>query len=193
LRLVPEEVVSARGHQLEFWAGDARAGEQAARVLARLQGMLGHEAVVQPAVHGGRTPGECTALVPFGDAVSNILDGAVHKTTSEGAPPWPGRVPPPTPALIYDPPLPAALTDAEGRPVQVSGRGELSAHPVRFRCDHPAVDAVVEQCAGPWIHDVRSWDPASRHRRALFQVVAGGVACLVALEHGRADVLAVYD
>ena len=194
LRLVPEEVVPARGHQLEFWAsggsaggmGDARAGEQAARVLARLQGMLGHEAVMQPVLSGGRTPVERTMLVPFGDALPDALLG-------DAALPWPGMVPPPAPALVYDPPLPAALTDAVGRPVRVSGRGELSAKPTRFRCEHPGIDGEVEQWSGPWIHDVRSWDPATRHRRALFQVVANGTACLVALEHGRAGVLAVYD
>lgn len=202
LRLVPEEVVPARGHQLEFWAGggmagglgDARAGEQAARVLARLQGMLGHEAVVQPVLSGGRTPGERTLLVPFGDALPNAPLGDARPTAPLGdAPPWPGMVPPPAPALVYDPPLPAALTDADGRPVRVSGRGELSATPTWFRCEHPGVDGEVEQWSGPWIHDVRSWDPAARHRRALFQVVANGTACLVAIEHGHADVLAVYD
>src|SRR5262249_6774915 len=46
VRLVPEEVVPADGRQLGFWGGDATAHDRADRVLARLQGLLGHEAVV---------------------------------------------------------------------------------------------------------------------------------------------------
>jgi hypothetical protein len=55
---------------------------------------------------------------------------------------------------------------------------------------------VVTAWAGPWVHDLRWWTRA-RRRRALWQVVVGDgddrVACLVALERGRAAVEAVYD
>jgi protein ImuB len=51
----------------------------------------------------------------------------------------------------------------------------------------------VEAWAGPWLHDLRWWDPANRRRRALWQVVAAGVACLVATEGGEARLEAIYD
>ena len=41
LRIAPDRVVPATGRQLGFWGGDAAAHDRAARVLARLQGMLG--------------------------------------------------------------------------------------------------------------------------------------------------------
>lgn len=198
LRLVPDEVVPARGHQLDFFGVDALAGERAARVLARLQGMLGHEAVVQPVLRGGRTPRERTGWSPFGDpppASWPLAEHLVHSErprTKEGPAPWPGAVPPPAPALVYDPPLPAALVDADGTPVHISGRGELAAPPAHLRGDG-VVDGPVEGWAGPWPHDVRFWDPCTRRRRALFQVVAGDVACLVSVSDGQASVEALYD
>jgi hypothetical protein len=49
--------------------------------------------------------------------------------------------------------------------------------------------------AGPWAYDLRWW--AQRRRRVLWQVVVDTpdteVACLVALERGRAAVEAIYD
>lgn len=200
LRLVPDEVVPARGHQLDFWAGDARAGERAARVLARLQGMLGHDAVVQTFLRGGRTPAERTGLVPFGDAEPATWQGAAltkgpgggPSRKREGPAPWPGTVPDPPAALVYDPARPAALVDAGGRPVHVSGRGELSSPPARFTFGDLR-EATVEQWSGPWTQDVRPWDPAGRRRCALFQVVAGGIACLVSVSGGDASVEALYD
>ena len=67
LRLIPDHVVPDDGRQLGFWGGGAEAGERAARSLARVQGMLGPEAVVTAVVSGGRTPNEQTTLVPWGD------------------------------------------------------------------------------------------------------------------------------
>ncbi|MGH9039675.1 MAG: DNA polymerase Y family protein, partial [Acidimicrobiia bacterium] len=58
----------------------------------------------------------------------------------------------------------------------------------------PGGGGVVEGWAGPWLHDLRWWDPAGRRRRALWQVtVTGGVAALVAVEGGRATLEALYD
>jgi protein ImuB len=125
------------------------------------------------------------ALVPFGEE-------APPPPASE---PWPGAVPPPAPAVVYHPPRPAELLDAEGRPVTVSGRGQASGEPAWLRCsDLPGGGGLVEGWAGPWLHDLRWWDPSSRRRRALWQVkVAGGVACLVAMEGGEARLEALYD
>ncbi|MBI2168741.1 MAG: DNA polymerase Y family protein [Actinobacteria bacterium] len=202
LRLVPEEVVPARGHQLDFWGADGRATERATRALIRLQGLLGHAAVVQPVLRGGRTPAEQTGWAPFGDHLpprSWVLcngDRATKNPRTRGQsqeqPSWPGAVPAPSPALVYDPALPATFVDASGEPVRISGRGEMPLPPARLRCAG-LVDAPVEGWAGPWPHDVRFWDRQARRRRALFQVVAGGVACLVSVEAGQATVEALYD
>jgi protein ImuB len=64
LRLVPDELAGAHGRQLGFWGGDGQADERAMRALARVQGLLGHDAVVMPVLRGGRGPGERVAHVP---------------------------------------------------------------------------------------------------------------------------------
>jgi protein ImuB len=192
LRLAPDRVVPAHARQLGFWGGDAAAHDRAARVLARLQGMLGHDAVVTAVVGGGRAPGERVRWVPWGEPreEGSSAGGA-------GAAPWPGTVPGPAPARVHPEPVPAELLDAGGAPVRVSGRGEASAEPARLRCAAlPGGGGAVTAWAGPWLHDLRWWTRA-RRRRAIWQMVVGdgedGVACLVALEHGRATVEAVYD
>ncbi|MEI8002314.1 MAG: DNA polymerase Y family protein, partial [Actinomycetes bacterium] len=202
LRLVPEQVVPAEGRQLGFWGGDAAAHDRADRVLARLQGMLGHDAVVTARPAGGRTPAERVRWVPWGDAAdAGDASDVANAADPSGAAPWPGAVPGPAPARVHDPGLPAELLDDAGRPVAVTGRGEAVAPPARLRCAGlPGGGGPVRAWAGPWCHDVRWWDRAARRRRALWHVVvqtgpAPGdeVACLVGIEQGRAVVEAVHD
>lgn len=195
LRIVPDEVLTAGGRQLGFWGGDQAAHDRADRVFVRVQGMLGHDAVATAVPQGGRTPGERVRWVPWGEPREPVLPLSVGGE----APGWPGAVPPPSPARIFDPPLPADLLDAEGRSVIVTGRGEVSAPPALLRVAAlPGGGGAVRGWAGPWPHDVRWWDPATRRRRALWQVAVesgsgGEVACLVSIVAGRAGVEAVYD
>jgi protein ImuB len=198
LRLAPDEVVPAGGRQLGFWGGDQAAADRAGRVLARVQGMLGHPAVVSAVPQGGRTPAERVRWVPWGDPREPARP--VDAVAAPGAnvaevPPWPGTIPGPAPARVLDPPRAAQLLDDDGRPVAVTGRGDASAPPAHVRCDAlPAGGGAVSAWAGPWAHDLRWWDARSRARCARWQVVvAPGVACLVALSGGRATVEAIYD
>jgi protein ImuB len=198
LRLAPDEVVRAFGRQLGFWGGDQATADRAARALARVQGMLGHPAVVTAVPQGGRTPTERVRWVPWGDPREPLRpEGGV---TAPGAnvsevPAWPGAIPDPAPARVFDPPLPAELLDADGRPITVSGRGEPSAAPANLRCAAlPDGGGEVEGRAGPWAHDLRWWDGSTRARCARWQVVVSpGVACLVAVTGDHAAVEAIYD
>ncbi len=196
LGLVPDEVVAASGRQLGFWGGDLAAADRADRAFARVQGMLGYDAVVTAVVQGGRTPAERVRWIPWGEPRDQER-GSPHGTAGERAA-WPGGVPRPEPARLFDPALPAELLDGSGRPVTVSGRGEASAPPALLRCGTlPGGGGPVVAWAGPWPHDLRWWDRDGRRRRALWQVVtetrAGVLACLVAVEHGRAGIEAWYD
>ena len=186
LRLRPEGVVPADGRQLGFWGGDQAAADRAARALARVQGMVGHDAVVTPVVQGGRTPAERVRWVPWGDVLEPARDPLAA---------WLGALPDPAPARVFEPPVPAELLDATGEPVRVSGRGECAAPPATLRsAELPNGGGSVIGWAGPWTHDVRWWDAGSRRRGAHWQVVlSGGVACLVVLESGRAGLEALYD
>lgn len=205
LRLVPEEVVVAGRSQLGLWGGDRAAAERAGRALARLQSLLGPEAVTTPVLQGGRTPDERIAWIPWGEDAPppsdqcRPADPPGRATGAEpggagGAARWPGAIPPPAPAIVYRPARPAELLDLEGRPVTVSGRGEASAAPERLNSPAlPGGGGPVEAWAGPWVQDLRWWDAPARRRRALWQIVAAGVACLVSVEGGEAHLEAVYD
>jgi len=200
IRLTPEQVVPATGRQLGFWGGDAAARDRADRALARLQGLLGHDAVLTAVPCGGRTPAERVRWIPWGDARGDAPDPAHPDAT-----PWPGAVPGPAPARVFSPAVPAELLDPDGGPVSVSGRGEATHRPARLLCVAlPGGGGPVRTWAGPWVHDVRWWDRSGRRRRALWHVVVGTgngdgggdddeVACLVGLEGGRASVEALYD
>ena len=189
LRLAPDDVIPATGRQLGFWGGDPAAADRAGRALARVQALLGPDAVATALPVGGRTPLERVRWVPWGD------ERAAEATPDPA--PWPGAVPGPAPARVFDPPVPAALLDAQGAPVTVSGRGEVSAPPAALDCAAlPGGGGALVAWAGPWAHDLRWW--SQRRRRVLWQVVvdaghAHQVACLVAVERGHAAVEALYD
>jgi protein ImuB len=207
LWLAPDEVVPAGGRQLAFSAGGpgsvdpVEAGGRAARALARVQGLLGVDAVRVPEWRGGRGPGERVGLVPVAaEDVTEPRPAAREEWVGE---PWPGRVVGPSPATVHVPPAPAEVLDAAGRPVRIGGRGEVSAAPATLVIAHRAHragtqptlgGAAVVAWAGPWPCDERWWDPGARRRRARLQVTtAAGAAHLLSVEAGRWAVEATYD
>ena len=199
LVLVPEEVRAASGRQLGFWGGQSAEGERAARALARVQAMLGPEAVRVPEWRGGRDPAGQVVLVPAGAVDLEAPRPATDPAWVEA--PWPGQLPSPSPATVLaGSSRPAQVVDAEGRPVGVNGRGLVSAPPRRVatgrvdRHDGEPVWHDVVAWAGPWPVEERWWDVEAHRRRARFQVVtADGTARLLVLEGGRWSVEAIYD
>jgi len=179
LVLAPDEVVPDRGRQLGFWGEQTEAGERAARALARIQALLGAEAVRTARLRGGRDPA---------DRVAYPGDPAWP-----GSAPWPGRVPDPAPAIVHPEPLPAEVVDAAGAGVTVDGRSLLSATPSRLRVEGGGWSAIAAW-AGPWPVDERWWDPGAHRRLARLQVTTGeGAAHLLKLTGGRWWVEATYD
>jgi len=200
VRLVPDDVVDVgNARQLGFWGGDAAASDRAGRALARVQGMLGMDAVVTAVPAGGRLPSERVQWVPWGEA----RDAAVDRVTRDPDAPWPGAVPGPAPARVLDPPAPAELLDVTGAVVVVTGRGEVSRAPSMLRCGAlVGGGGVIVGCAGPWAHDIHWWDGGRSRRRVVWQLVvrapgaddtgAADVACLVTVDRGQARLEAVY-
>ena len=125
-----------------------------------------------------------TPLGMAGDPTSPVPAAAVDlgaRTVVRPGPtgPWPGRLPPPSPALVPASPVEVELRAADGTAVAVDGRGTVSAPPARLG----RVEVVA--WAGPWPADERWWDPDRARRRARVQVVlADGTAHLLALEGG---------
>ncbi|GIJ77803.1 protein ImuB [Micromonospora phaseoli] len=234
LRLVPDGVLAQAGLQPGLWGETGAERERAHRALSRVQGLLGPEAVVTAVLGGGRSPDDQTRLVPWGDERLPARPGAVGSggprsggsgaaVGSEGKPPrvggrassgpavpsWPGRLPPPSPAVVLPVPLAVSVLDATGVPVVVSARLAVSAPPARLVID-PAAAAIAPAGAivpigggasaeivgwvGPWPVDERWWAPAEARRRARFQVrLADGGALLLAVEAGRWLLEAIYD
>ena len=186
LRLLPDQVGPDKGTQHGFWGGRAAGGagtyntdERISRALARVQGMLGPEAVVTAACAGGRGPAEQIRLFPWGDLREEVVDRARRR--GRGACRRPRRP-------SSSGPLPCSVVDKEGAVVGVSGRGLVSATPATLN------GVGVTGWAGPWPVDERWWDPPAHRRRARFQVATvDGRAYLVAIERGEWFIEAIYD
>jgi protein ImuB len=183
LALAPDEVVPDRGRQLGFWGEETEAGQRAARALARIQGLLGPEAVHTARLRGGRDPADRVTLAP------------ASGPPSPGAVPWPGQVPAPAPAIVYAEPRPAEVVDVTGAIVAVDGRGLLGSLPDRVRIlGRGRAWSAITAWAGPWLVDERWWDPAAHRRLVRLQATTDqGGAYLLRLAGGRWWVEAIYD
>lgn len=185
VRLVPLEAIPARGRQLGLFSASTHPDteERTARVIARVQGMLGATAVLRPLPIGGRGPAERVQLLPVGDPVP-VADA--------GTAPWPGRLPAPSPTVVPLQPPAVEVRDAGGAPVGVDARGALSAAPAAVALGGQRLS--VSAWDGPFPADERWWDRRRHRRRARLQVItADGEGYLLCLEGGRWTVEGRYD
>jgi protein ImuB len=180
VRFTPETVVPEADHADGLWGGtDARVE----RGIARVQGMLGHEAVVAPVLQGGRSPADRQAMVPWGERPAGLRPREL---------PWPGSIPPPAPARVFPAPWAAGVLDAAGRPVAVLDRGSMTGEPARFRPGAAEGWQPVAAWAGPWPVDERWWEGGRRLVR--FQMVGvDGRAWLVTFDGSAWVTEAAYD
>ena len=182
VRLLPEAVESLADHGEGLWG--SALDEHVERGIARLQGMLGPEAVLAPALQGGRSPLDRQQLSPWGERPTKTRDPQL---------PWPGSIPPPAPARVFAEPHPAVVLDEHRRTVTLTPRGLLSAPPELIGVDG-ATPLVIEAWAGPWPIDELWWDPARARQVARFQVVGvDGSAWLMVAEDGCWWAEARYD
>jgi protein ImuB len=103
LVLVPDEVVPDRGRQLGFWGEETETEQRAARALARIQGLLGPEAVRTARLRGGRDPADRVALTPATDPPPS--DPSVPGIPGSGSPSLGSSVPnfPASSSRVSDP------------------------------------------------------------------------------------------
>lgn len=185
LALEPVETVDAGAIAAGVWEDRAEARARAHRAVARVQGLLGGDAVLAVAAVGGRGPAQRLARWTWGDQPAD---------TGEAQAPWPGRIPPPSPSWLPESPEraePVELLDSTGRAVLVSGRGMFTAEPAvlrRGRADHP-----VRGWAGPWPVDEHWWDAERGLRGARAQIAADALpAMLLLCRDGRWTVEGCY-
>jgi protein ImuB len=180
VRLSPEAVDPVGAHERGLWGTGP--DENVHSGLSRVQGMVGHRGVLTATPSGGRTPAERQTLVPWGDRPPSF-DGLAARDPKK---PWPGSLPPPAPATVYELPRQIAVQDARGRPVAVDERGELSAPPavmVGAGSGGTGARRPLTAWAGPWPLEERWWDAAAARSTNRFQAVDGdGVAWLLVLD-----------
>jgi protein ImuB len=197
VRISPESVDAIGNHETGLWGGGP--DERIHHGLSRVQSMLGHGAVLVPAVGGGRSLAARQRYVAWGDP-------AVDLTSAKQ--PWPGQLPAPLPGTVFATRHPVHVFSTDGQPVSVTERGRLSAAPGVFSASGTQPRAVTAW-AGPWPVDERWWvraanadavarastsAAASQSRTWRFQLVdATGCAWLLALDSGGWWAEARYD
>jgi protein ImuB len=146
LRLIPDGVLAHAGFQLGLWGDAGQERDRAHRALTRVQGMLGPEAVLTAVPGGGRDPTDQVRLVPWGDERVPGRPGgptvppvppaptgpAAPPAVGRGRaaqPPWPGRLPAPSPATVPPEPLAVEVYDPAGAPVGVTARLAVTGPP----------------------------------------------------------------
>jgi protein ImuB len=184
--------------QTGFFGVDAGAQARASKAVSAVGLLLGPEGVLRGRLQGGRGPADRARLVPWvvqsaGDdpAPAGRFRGNVPRARRDGSttveacsPPWPGQIPPPSPVLTLDEPVPAHLVSSNGEQVVVSAGGMTSSVPVSLSIAGGALRAVAGW-AGPWPCDERWWSRRSRRRQARMQVVtADGDAYLLVCRRG---------
>ncbi|MEU4561391.1 DNA polymerase Y family protein [Actinoplanes sp. NPDC023936] len=159
------------------------------QVLDTAENLLIETRPVQDA--GGQSPRSQSA------ASKSVRNRGARSRSARGKPalpPWPGRIPRPSPAIVLPEPLPAVVRDADGHPVGVSARLELTGTPATLTVGKSAEKGVITGWAGPWPIDERWWAPEEARRRARFQVTTeDGRALLLSLAQGHWRVEAIYD
>jgi protein ImuB len=160
VRFVPDAVEPAAAHGETLWGRGS--DDLVERGVARVQAMVGFDAVRRAVLQGGRSPRSRQETVPWGERPVDLRPVDL---------PWPGRVPGPAPVRVFGTPLPAEVVDDGGRPVAVTDRGAVTAAPCRFRADHAELPwQPVSAWAGPWPTD-ESWWAGGQGITARFQVV----------------------
>jgi len=173
VRVSPEAVDPVHVHETGLWGTGP--DERVHSVLSRVQGMLGHRGVLTPQLAGGRRPADRQTLVPWGDRARTGPGSSARERTR----PWPGALPDPPPATVYELPRPLLVEDARGRPVTIDERGRVSAAPAVI-VSQTGTRRDLTAWAGPWPLEERWWDPASARAVHRVQAVdASGCAWLL--------------
>ncbi|NJC24240.1 protein ImuB [Arthrobacter pigmenti] len=183
VQIVPDTVEDLSDHADGLWGTGPDANIH--HGLARVQSMLGHGAVLTAMVAGGRMLTDRRVYIPWGDPPSE----AVAKSREL---PWPGNLPGPVPATVFDKPHPVLVLDCAGNSVDVDERGLLTAVPALLSAPL-STRLEVSSWAGPWPITERWWDSSGRTLNRFQVVDESGTAWLLLLEDHRWWAEASYD
>ncbi|MFT4156826.1 MAG: DNA polymerase Y family protein [Microbacterium sp.] len=154
VRIVPVAIDDAAHHQPGLFG--AATDERLHHAVSRVQTMLGHDGVVTAALSGGRWLADRQVLTPWGERCIPPRDPTY---------PWPGSLPDPVPAEVFQPPQPVGVAAADGAVVTIDERGALRAPPAWID------GAEVQAWAGPWPVHEKLWDNAHGRSGHRMQIV----------------------
>lgn len=186
VRITPEAVDDIGNHERGLWG--AGPDERVHHGLSRVQSMLGHGAVLMPAVGGGRTLSDRQHLVAWGDRPPDGKQPGARPVDQ----PWPGLLPKPLPGTVFSPRHAVHVLSADGASVTVNDRGTVSAPPASFS-PHGSEVRRLTAWAGPWPLDERWWSADARRVWRFQAVDATGCAWLLVLDAGGWWAEARYD
>jgi protein ImuB len=149
VRFAPETVEPVAAHAEGLWGGT---DERVDRGVARVQALLGYDAVLAPVRQGGRAPADRQRLVPWGERPTGL------RPVDQ---PWPGQIPPPAPSRVFSEPWESTVVDSNRRPVSVTARGMVTGEPSRFQTGEAPGWQRVHSWAGPWPVDEQWWSTDS--------------------------------
>ena len=154
VRIAPVAVDDAAHHQPGLFGSGT--DERLHHAVSRVQTLLGHTGVATASVSGGRLLADRQVLTPWGERAVVERDPAQ---------PWPGSLPDPLPTEVFTPLRPVRVMGAEGAPIIIGERGELSCPPALID------DSEVIGWAGPWpVHEHR-WDAGRSRSGHRFQLL----------------------
>jgi protein ImuB len=177
LALVPDEVVPDRGRQLGFWGGETETAQRAARALARIQGLLGPEAVHTPRLRGGRDPAARVASDPPAAGVP----AAGPSAPGAAAVPVPGASGPPRRGWAS-----VQVPDVPGLPRRIGLAGSLPLDPAggsgHGQAGTSGIGPGVVPGAVPWPGQVPAPAPAVVYAEPLPAEVVDTAGATVAVD-----------
>ncbi|HUY85890.1 MAG TPA: hypothetical protein VMU77_02145 [Acidimicrobiales bacterium] len=172
--------------QFDFWGGISAAEERATKAVRTVQKIAGPESVFVAQLRGGRTLRDQSTLVLWDKKE------AMSISFSSAGSPWPGKVPPPPPALVYRRNPIIELVGATGSTVRLNSRLDLNSTPTTFSIDKSPWQQVASW-SGPWAEDT-AWWALHRQRCARIQIVGDtGVAHLLVTRADGWVLEATYD
>ncbi|HEY6708762.1 MAG TPA: DNA polymerase Y family protein [Actinomycetota bacterium] len=140
LTLIPDEVVPNQGRQLGFWGGESALTQRAARALARIQGLLGPEAVQTAHLQGGRDPATRVTLTPATESGGAAVPVGPQVTPGPGSQ-GPGRGAGPEIGRARGARAEAGELPARSDPVPTARSHLAPSPPIASPADPPAVRA----------------------------------------------------
>lgn len=159
VRVTAESPTPANEHAQGLWG--ERPEEHIVHTVTSLQHELGHGGVRSASLVGGRLLHERQSTRPWGDAPPRQarLDQ-----------PWPGALPGPAPATVFERAQPAQVCACDGSAVTVDPRGRLSGTPSSWRPAHDrSAQRQIVAWNGPWPVRQHWWQKPLQINR--FQII----------------------